>query len=238
MSDRPELAQPPRAPQDAAPERAAGFPAPEEALAGVGKPRDTWLARIQDAAEMWIYALNERQHGLFRLYDGINEAWARLVFRGVRRRAAAFARELAAREAGAHLRFLEPADLDAFAALLAAFGFRYVPPHPLDRAAAARALRRASYLPLGIFRGEALIGYALLRLFFPRRVVSGFWLLPAYHGTGIGVAAARVTRELTRAEALPDYVTIPLDNAPSLRAAQAAGWRVLRSNRRFHVLRR
>lgn len=203
-----------------------------------GGPRRAWIARIQDAAEMWIYALNERQHWIFRLYDGMNEAWARLVFRGVRRRAASFARELPTSETGTHLRPLAPADLDAFAALLAAFDFRYVPPHPLDRAAAARALRRASYLPFGIFRGEALIGYVLLRLFFPRRAVSGYWLLPAYHDTGVGVAAARATRELLRAEALPDYVTIPLDNTRSLVAAHAAGWRILRSNRRFHVLRR
>jgi hypothetical protein len=201
-------------------------------------PRRAWFARIQDAAEMWIYALNERQHWLFRLYDGMNEAWARLVFRGVRRRAAGFARELATRGKGAHLRPLAPADIDAFAALLAAFEFRYAPPHPLDGASAARVLRRASYLPFGIFRADALIGYVLLRLFFPRRAVSGYWLIPAYHDTGVGVAAARAMRELLRAAALPDYVTIPLDNAPSLAAARAAGWRILRSNRRFHVLRR
>ena len=139
---------------------------------------------------------------------------------------------------GAHLRPLAPADLDAFAALLAAFDFRYAPPHPLDGASAARALRRASYLPFGVFRENALIGYVLVRLFFPRRAVSGYWLLAAYHDTGVGVAAARAMRELLRAAALPDYVTIPLDNAPSLVAARAAGWRILRSNRRFHVLRR
>ena len=200
--------------------------------------RRAWLARIQDAAEMWIYALNERQHWLFRLYDGMNEAWARLVFRGVRRRAKHFARELAVDEASTRLRFLVPADLDAFALLLGAFDSRYLPPHPLDRAAAARALHRASYLPFGVFREDALVGYVLVRLFFPRRAVSGYWLLPAYHGTGVGVAAARSLRELLRAESLPDYVTIPLDNTPSLVAAEAAGWRILRSNRRFHVLRR
>jgi hypothetical protein len=163
-------------------------------------PQRAWWGCIQDAAEMWIYALNERQHWLFRLYDGVNEAWARLVFRGVRRRAARFARELPAAEANTRLRFLAPADLDAFVALLAAFEFQYVPPHPLDRSAAARALRRASYLPFGIFRADELIGYVLVRIVFPRRAVS--------------------------------------DNEPSLVAAKAAGWHILRSNRRFHVLRR
>jgi RimJ/RimL family protein N-acetyltransferase len=200
-------------------------------------PRRTWRARIQDAAEMWIYALNERQHWLFRLYDGMNETWARLVFRGVRRRAARFARELPT-EGGAHLRFLTTADLDAFVALLGAFESRYLPPHPLDRAAAARALRRASYLPFGVFHEDTLIGYVLVRLFFPRRAVSGYWLLPTHHGRGVGVAAARNMRELLRAESLPDYVTIPLENQPSLLAAKTAGWHILRSNRRFHVLRR
>jgi len=227
----------PLAPRNAA-RHPPGFLSFEEALARARRPPDSFLARVQNAAEMWVYALNERQHWLFGLYEVWNEAWARLVFRGVRRRAAGFARELPGAEGDVRLRLLEPADLDAFAALLASFDFRHPPPHPLDREHAAQVLRRRSYLPFGIFRGEALIGYALLRLFFPRRVVSGIWLLPRYHGSGIAVAAVRATGELTRAEHLPDYVTIPLDNEPSLMGAQAAGWRVLRSNRRFHVLRR
>jgi hypothetical protein len=215
-----------------------GFLGFEEALARARRPPESLFARVQNAAEMWIYALNERQHWLFGLYDAWNEAWARLVFRGVRRRAAGFARELPVAESGVRLRLLEPADLSSFAALLASFDFRHPPPHSLDREHAARALRRRSYLPFGIFRGDELIGYALLRLFFPRRVVSGIWLLPRHHGSGIAVAAVRATGKLTRAEHLPDYVTIPLDNEPSLMGAQAAGWRVLRSNRRFHVLKR
>jgi RimJ/RimL family protein N-acetyltransferase len=224
-------------PRDSA-RRAPGFLEFEEALARAQLPPGSWLARVQSAAEMWIYALNERQHWLFGLYDAWNEAWAWLAFRGVRRRAAGFRRELASAEASAQLCPLAPEDLDAFAALLARFDFQHGPPHPLERDHAARALRRRSYLPFGIFLEGALIGYALLRLFFPRRAVTGIWLLPRYHGAGIAVAAVRATGELTRAERLPDYATVPLDNAPSLMGAQAAGWRILRSNRRFHVLRR
>lgn len=227
----------PSAPSDTAPQMPGvlGF---EEARALAQRPAASRLARARNAAEMWIYALNERRHWLFGLYDAWNEAWAILAFRGVRRRAADFARELPSPEGGAQLRRLEPTDVDAFAALLARFDFNHPPPHPLDRVHAARALRRRSYLPFGIFREEVLIGYALLRLFFPRRVVTGIWLLPRYHGTGVAVAAVRATGELTRAERLPDYATVPLDNEPSLMGAQAAGWRILRSNRRFHVLKR
>jgi RimJ/RimL family protein N-acetyltransferase len=218
--------------------RAPGFLGFEEALARARRPPRSPLARARNAAEMCVYALNEKQHWIFGIYDAWNEAWARLWFHGVRLRAADFGHELSGCEPGVRLRLLVPSDLDKFAALLARFDFRYLPPHRLDRAAAARALRRRSYLPFGIFDGRALIGYALLRLFFPRRVVSGFWLLREYHGKGVAVTAARATGELTRAEHLPDYVTVPLDNEPSLMAAQAAGWRIARSNRRFHVLRR
>jgi hypothetical protein len=33
------------------------------------------------------------------------------------------------------------------------------------------------------------------------------------------------------------YATIPVDNQNSVRMANAAGWQVIRTNRRFHVLR-
>ena len=187
---------------------------------------------------MCVYALNEKQHWIFRIYDAWNEAWARLWFQGVRQRAADFGHELPGCAPDVRMRLLVPSDLEKFAELLARFDFRYLPPHPLDRAAAEKALRRRSYLPFGIFVSETLVGYALLRIFFPRRVVSGIWVLSRYHGTGIALAAIHATGEFTRAERLPDYVTIPLDNEPSLMGAQAAGWRITHSNRRFHVLRR
>ena len=47
--------------------------------------------KLLSRAEEWIYELNERDHWLFALYDHANELWSRLVYRGVRRRAAAFA---------------------------------------------------------------------------------------------------------------------------------------------------
>lgn len=195
------------------------------------------FAALLDRAEEWIYRLNEHEHWIFRLYDWGNEVWAGLFFRGVRRRAAQLNEPIRTRGAlEARIRFLEAEDEQAFTQLLACFDFRHVPPHPLDRAAAARAIQRRSYLPFGIFVEGRLVGYLLLRLFFPRRAVTGIWTLPETYNLGLGQESLRRTAAFTTAEGIPDYATIPLDNENSLRMANAAGWQIVRSNRRFHVL--
>jgi hypothetical protein len=195
-------------------------------------------ARVQDAAEELVYRLNEREHWLFRIYDRGNELWARLVFRGLRRRASRLDESLRSRGGiEARIRFLTPADDVPFAALLASYDSIYVPPHPLDEAGARRALRRSSYLPFGIFVEGRLVGYLLLRLFFFRRVVTGIWTLPETHNLGLGQEALRRTADFTRSEGIPDYATIPVDNPNSLRMANAVGWQTIRTNRRFHVIR-
>jgi len=201
-------------------------------------PRTGALAALQDRAEEWIYRLNEKEHWFFRLYDACNEVWARLVFGGIHRRAAGFERPVQTRTgAEAHVRLLLPADLEAFTELLAAFDFRYRPPHPLDRESAAKALTRRSYLPWGIFVEGRLVGYLLLRLFFPRRAVTGIWTLPDTYNLGLAQESLRQTASFTTAEGLADYATVPVDNLNSVRVAVGAGWVILRSNRRFHVLR-
>ena len=201
------------------------------------RPRPSWPRRLVAAAEESVYALNERQHWAFRLYDGFNELWARLVFRGVRRRASRIDTTLPGRRGVARLRFLGPEDTQSFAALLAAFDFKYLPPHRLDARSAATALRRASYLPFGIFVDGELVGYTLVRFFFPWRAVHGVWSLPSHHNRGFSQMAVKKTSDFTGGEGLADFVTVPVDNIYSLQGAQWAGWRIVRSNRRFHVLR-
>lgn len=196
------------------------------------------LRRLQDAAEEWIYRANERNHWVFRVYDAWNEVWASLVFRGLRRRARRVDAPIAGREIEARIRLLTPADDDAFAALLARFDFTYLPPHAIDRAGAESALRRRSYLPFGIFRDGRLDGYLLVRLFFPWRGVTGIWVLPTLRDRGLSQAALRTTAAFTRSERLPDFATIGVNNPGSVRMAVAAGWDVIRTNRRFHVLKR
>ena len=195
-------------------------------------------ARLVDAAEEWIYQLNERDHWIFRLYDRFNELHASLFMRGVRERASQLNRPVECSDGSpACIRFLTPNDEAAFGGLLAALNARYLPPHGRDRDAAASALRRRSYLPFGIFLGDRLVGYLLLRLFFPWRAVTGIWTLPETHNLGLAQVCLRRTGDFSRSEKLADYATVPVDNYNSLRVANGAGWRTLRTNRRFHVLR-
>lgn len=193
---------------------------------------------VQNWAEEFVYRLNEREHWLFRLYDWSNELFAALRFAGLRRRASTLDVPLQTRTGlEARIRFLHPEDEDAFVGLCASFDARYQPPHPLDRGSVARTLRRRSYLPFGIFVESELVGYLLLRLFFPSRAVTGIWTLPDTHDMGLGQEALKQTAAFTHSERVPDYATIPIDNENSLRMANAAGWKVIRVNSRFHVLR-
>ena len=210
----------------------------ERLIAEGGVPPQGALARLLCLAEEGIYELNARDHWLFRVYEFANVAWARLVFRGVRRKATAIDTELVSRD-GAHVRFrfLAPADESAFADMLARFDFDQLPPHPLDRATAGRVLHQANCLPFGYFDARgALRGYLLLRFFFPWRVTSGVWSFPDFGGRGLTQAGLRVTAELTREAGLADYITVPVGHNASLGAATGAGWQVVRTNRRFHVL--
>jgi len=192
---------------------------------------------LQDRLEEWVYRLNEQQHWIFRLYDWGNEVWARLVFGGVRTRASKMDRPVSAGDCQAHVRFLTLRDLEAFRELLSRLDVRYLPPHPLDRSTAERVLRRRNHLPLGIFVEEEMIGYILLRLFFFRRAVTGIWMLASTHSAGVGRHTLLTSVEFLKREGLPNYCTIPLGNEPSMRIAHWCGWRVIRTNRRFNVLK-
>jgi hypothetical protein len=196
-----------------------------------------WRDRLLNRAEEWIYELNEANHWLFRIYDWANEVWAALAFSSVRRRAGLIDAEIPGRDAVARLRLLTPTDADAFAELLHGLGrFRYQPPHGMDRKAAERALRRRSYLPFGLFYEGRLVGYLLLRLFFPRRAVTAIWSLEVAHNKRFSVNSGIATSAFISSEGLANYITVPLDNPYSVKAALGAGWRIIRKNRRFYVL--
>lgn len=210
----------------------------EEELLALAKPPRTLLQKALARAEEWIYELNAREHPIFRLYDAGNALWARLAFRGVRRRLRAFeARARTKAGVEATLRWIEPDEVDALVALFERFDFRYLPPHPLDRATVLRVLRSPHCIPLGVYApGGELIGYSLIRLFFPRRAVMGIWILASAHARGLGQICSYATTWVTRSEGLPNFITIPRDNVASLRVGLWSGWRILRTNRRFHVL--
>jgi hypothetical protein len=196
----------------------------------------TLSQRLQARSEEWIYDLNLRDHWLFRVYDLANEIWAWLVFRGVRSRAKELDVEIEGREQTARLRFLTDDDFEEFAELLGSLDVEHLPPHRLDREAAARALQRASYLPFGIFFEGKLVCYLLVRLMFPRRAVTGIWSNPFNHNRGFSQAGVRASGEFTVSQGLADYATIPIGNQYSVKTALYGGWKLVRTNRHFHVL--
>lgn len=195
--------------------------------------------RIGEAIETWLYELNERDHWFFRLLEWGNDQYARLAFRGVRRRAGAIDDDsVPARDRCLRFRFLKPDDLDLFTELLSSFDFKYLPPHPIDRASAALVLQRPSYLPFLILRDDEPVGYLLVRLLFPNRAFSGVWTKVASGTAGFSRAAIKRSGQFTDSEGIPDFVTVPLDNLASKKGAEWAGWSVIRENRRFFLLRR
>jgi hypothetical protein len=192
---------------------------------------------LQDRLEMWIYRLNEEQHWIFRLYDWGNEIWARWFFRGTRRRASEMDLTVTVNDVSARVRFLGPEDAPVFAEFMSQLKVKYLPPHELHAEEAVTALGRRSYLPIGIFVEGRMIGYILLRLFFFRRAVTGIWMLASTHSVGVGRHTLLQSVEFLKSERLPNYCTIPLGNEPSLRIAHWCGWRVIRTNRHFNVLK-
>jgi len=217
----------------------SGMLSPEEVEARLAEQGPGSLPkRLRDAAEEWIYDLNARGHWLFGVYEWLNVQCARVVFRGVRRRAMHYTATLEGKQGSAEMRFLTPADEAEFASLLSRFDFAHQPPHALDAVTAGRVLRRASYLPFGIFHEGELVGYVLVRYLAPRSAFTGVWSIPSVYNKGFSQAAVAATHPFMRSQWLNDYVTVPLDNVWSLQGAQWAGWRIVRSNKRFHVLLR
>ena len=193
--------------------------------------------QLQDWAEERIYRLNEKGSFIFKVYDFSNEVFARIRFRGLRKRASRLDVPFMTRTGlDARIRFLQTTDKSSFAEMLSGLEGRYGPPHPVDAIGASTALTRFSYLPFGIFVEGKLSGYLLLRLFYPSRAVTGIWTLPDTHNLGLGQEALKQTAAFSHSEHLPDYATIPIDNHNSLRMANSAGWQVIRTNHRFHVL--
>ncbi|MBW2286726.1 MAG: hypothetical protein JRG80_08215 [Deltaproteobacteria bacterium] len=216
-----------------------GMLSPEEVEARLAAQGPSSLGgRLRGAAEEWIYDLNARGHWLFGAYEWLNVQCARLVFRGVRRRAMSYTATLEGKGGRAEMRFLTPSDEEGFAALLSRFDFAHQPPHALDAVTAGRVLRRTSYLPFGIFYAGELVGYVLVRYLAPRSAFTGVWSIPAVYNKGFSQAAVKATHPFMRSQWLFDYVTVPLENVWSLQGAQWAGWRIIRSNKRFHVLLR
>ena len=198
----------------------------------------TLLDRLGRALESWLYELNERNHWLFRFMEWGNVRYAAVFFRGIRRRAQNFDEVIPGRDRLYRMRFLKPEDEEIVANLFSRFDFKYLPPHSMKSRDVGWILRRPSYLPFGLFRDEELTGYYLIRLIAPRNCFTGVWSFPIPENLGLSRSAGKFGGSLTDREGIIDFVTVPLDNPASMKAAEWGGWERQRENRRFHLLRR
>ena len=196
------------------------------------------LQRFSEMLEAWLYELNERDHFLFRFLEAVNDIYAAVIFRGIRRRAAQIDDSITGRDRAFRMRFLHPGDAAMLAELFGRFDFDYLPPHALGDGSVRSLLKRPSYLPFGLFRDDECGGYCLVRLIAPRSCFSGVWSFPVEANAGLSRAAVKRSGAFTDAEGLVDFVTVPLDNPASKKGAEWAGWETLRANRRFYLLRR
>ncbi|MDG2336350.1 MAG: hypothetical protein P8Q97_19275 [Myxococcota bacterium] len=198
----------------------------------------TFFAKVGGAIESWLYELNEKKHWFFRLLEWGNDRYAAVFFRGIRRRAMTFDEVVPGRDRLYQMRFLRPEDEGIVADLFGRFDFKYLPPHSMESRDVGRILRRPSYLPFGLFRDEKLTGYYLIRLLAPRNCFTGVWSFPTPENVGLSRAAGKFGGSLTDREGIIDFVTVPLDNHASMKAAEFGGWERQRANRRFYLLRR
>jgi hypothetical protein len=64
--------------------------------------------------------------------------------------------------------------------------FRFFHPHGFDMHSIEQQTRKSSFLMMGVFEGERLIGYFFLRFFFNRKCFVGRIIDKNYRGAGIG----------------------------------------------------
>ena len=134
------------------------------------------VQKASEALETWLYELNERNHWFFRLLEAVNDLYAGLIFRGVRRRAARIDESIRGRDREFRMRFLVAADAAILVELFAQFDFAYSPPHSLEADAVQGLLARPEFakevavsaplraLTMGLHAVQSLSGQTLAKV--------------------------------------------------------------------------
>lgn len=90
-------------------------------------------------------------------------------------------------------------------------------PHQTDPKTLMTVLKRASHVPLGIFYRNTLIGYALIRLLFPKTASYAIFISNEWQGRGIGTAALDKQLSLINELNFKPYSAVNKGNIKSLR---------------------
>lgn len=89
----------------------------------------------------------------------------------------------------ATMRPLDVGDLDQLDAMIAAGSedhLRFFHPHGLDRESLRRVLKSRTILTYGLFKGDGLVAYAIIKLFVTKKGYIGRLVAPALAGLGVG----------------------------------------------------
>ncbi|MFV8836446.1 GNAT family N-acetyltransferase [Aquisalimonas sp. APHAB1-3] len=122
------------------------------------------------------------------------------------------------------MRSLKVADLEALRGFLAAQPedhVRHFHPHRFDRASLGAVLASRAFLSYGLFIGDRLVAYALLKVAPTGSAFIGRLVAPSYAGLGLGRFIARYLYWQASLAGLRARSTISRRNSASLRSHEA-----------------
>lgn len=125
---------------------------------------------------------------------------------------------------GCTFRLIEKGDLQPLAEMLRLQpeGFdRYFKPHGFDPESLARLLRNRSFLMLGAFEEDRIVGYFFLRLFANRKAFRGKLVDSARQGRGIAKQMGRIMSDIAFGAGFRLFATISESNLSSIASSRA-----------------
>jgi len=185
-----------------------------------------------------LVKLNNENSRAFDIIMLINELYFALFFyRLYKRKMACFSERLNIK--GSQYRGIR---LDASLAqqlydFVAGLNEKYMPPHRTDQKSIKRLLKKRACFALGVFDGQRMVGYGLIRFFFPKRAVPTTWVIDEYKGKGIGGALLTLEIDLIRESGFTVFTTVAKDNIVALNNNKKRGLRVVLETDSFYVFR-
>jgi len=116
-------------------------------------------------------------------------------------------------------RFLTKNDLDDLVALFSRQDqeqFKYFKPHEFDSVTVQRLYKNASFLMLGVFDDQKLVGYFFLRCFLNKKSFTGRIVDETYQGKGIAKRMGKILHQTAWQSGFRVFGTASRDNFKSL----------------------
>ena len=171
--------------------------------------------------------IQKRQGLPYRLIMSVNELYIRLFLPRRVAQAQGYAELFKAGGNEFVIKALDISDApkvcDFFKYSIKTDGTDYVMPHKTDAASIAALFKRASHIPLGIFHGNDLIGYALIRLLFPNSASYAIFIAETWRGRGVGTFALGKQLDLIKRLGFQPHSAVSKKNERSLKMLKKLG---------------